>query len=128
MPKDSHLHQGACNRARVCPKLWQGFTHAVLKPSIVQIGCFVAPASLCQDKYGKTAPSNLSNGELFVLVAYALDVRKKDSNANWDMNFSSRLSRVARHHPGSDDPMSVCLGNFSGALEKRLTKEPQTLY
>ena len=45
---------------------------------------FAAPLSLkCleswQDKHGKVAPSKLTDGELFVLVAYALDVRKKDS-------------------------------------------------
>ena len=95
---------------------------------------FAAPLSLkCleswQDKHGKVAPSKLTDGELFVLVAYALDVRKKDSGLSWDMNFSSRLSRVVRRQPDSiDKETSTCLRYFNDALEKCLTLQPQTLY
>lgn len=82
-----------------------------------------------KDKHGKVAPSKLTDGELFVLVAYALDVRKKDSGLSWDMNFSSRLSRVVRRQPDSiDKEMSTCLRYFNDALDKRLTLQPQTLY
>ena len=71
----------------------------------------------------------MTNGELFALVAYALEVRKKGSGLSWDMNFSSRLSRAVRHHPNSiDKDMATCLCYFNSALEKCLTQQPQTLY
>ncbi|CAE7410294.1 unnamed protein product [Symbiodinium sp. CCMP2592] len=74
-----------------------------------------------KDKHGKVAPSKLTDGELFVLVAYALDVRKKDSGLSWDMNFASRLSRVVRRQPDSiDKEMSTCLRYFNDALEKEM--------
>ncbi|CAE7328374.1 unnamed protein product [Symbiodinium sp. CCMP2456] len=72
-----------------------------------------------KDKHGQVAPSKLTDGELFVLVAYALDVRKKHSGLSWDMNFSSRLSRVVRRQPDSiDKEMSTCLRFFNDALDK----------
>ena len=81
-----------------------------------------------QEKNGKVAPSNLTDGELFGLVAYVLDVRKKDSSASYDMNFSSQLRAVRRHPEDVGDEMSICLGHFSNALDKRKVQDPQTLY
>ena len=82
-----------------------------------------------QAKNGKRAPSNLTDSELFILVAYVLDMRKKDSSLPWEVNFSSRLSRVTRDDPERlDGEMAICVGHFMKALEKRKTPEQQSLY